>query len=464
MRADPLGFFADGKVAGEEPVKVDDQPKKLDPSERALAGLATQGSAYAIALPWVGREVLKHFAEKDSVDWGGFPAIAGATSMGKMELPAAPPSKRLLGLVDVVGRQRSVSPQATEEVLGKVDDIHGAVDSFFQKHDLANKGVTMNFRGGPLSSGLGPHYDPAEKKVFLPRVSKELALHELGHAADYTSSRFGKARAVAEPILRNAALTVIPIALIAGDEIAKAIPGTIDDKVIRFMQDHAPSIVGATLAATTLIPEAKASFLAIRHLHQTEGAASAIAAAKKLLPAWGTYALSVIPPIVGMALARRYLQHAREHNANNEKTAGFLGDAIGGAVSEMKEIGSDLAHVGKQIGHGFGQLVKDPNMASRLGSAAKEVGTSPHFIMGALTAAIPATAGALYLYSTESGKIIRDQWAKTHPDGKGLITHRPKDEDWRERHPGVFAGIVGLGAALSAGVMSKLINDAKEVL
>ncbi len=322
----------------------------------------------------------------------------------------------------------------------------------------------MNFRGGVISSGFGPHYSTADKKVFLPRVSKEIALHELGHAADYTSSRLGRVRAVAEPILRNAALTVVPLALLAGDEIAKAIPGTIDDKAIKFMQDHAPSIVGATLAATTLFPEAKASFLAIKHLHETEGAASAIAAAKKLIPAWGTYALAVIPPIVGMALARRYLQHAREHNEKIDKSAGVIGEAVGGVLDEMKEIGSDIGHVGRQIGHGFGQLVKEPGMVGRLATAAKEVGTSPHFVMGALVSAIPATAGALYLYTTESGKIIRDQVDKTYPGGRQVMKNRPKDEEWRERNPGLFAGLVGMGTALSAGVLSKLINDAKEVL
>src|SRR4029453_8289624 len=106
-----------------------------------------------------------------------------------------------------------------------------------------------------------------------------------------------------EPVLQRAAMAALPIALIAGDEIARAIPGTIDDHAIRFMQAHAPTILGATLAATQLYPEAKASWLAIRPPHEVEGGGAAWRAAKKLLPQLGGYALLTIPPIVGMALA-----------------------------------------------------------------------------------------------------------------------------------------------------------------
>ena len=41
-------------------------------------------------------------------------------------------------------------------------------------------------------------------------------------------------------------------AMIAGDRIKEMIPGTIDDRAIEFMQNHAPEIMGATLAATQL--------------------------------------------------------------------------------------------------------------------------------------------------------------------------------------------------------------------
>jgi hypothetical protein len=262
---------------------------------------------------------------------------------------------------------------------------------------------------------------------------------------------------VADPILRTAALATVPIALIAGDEIAKAIPGTIDDRVIHFMQDHAPTIVGATLAATQLYPEAKASLLALRHIREMEGRGATASALKRLLPLFGSYVLHAIPPIVGMVLARKYMREAR---AENEKTASVVNAALGG----LKDMALDLGHVAKQIGRGVVELAKDPHVGKRIATAAKEVGTSPDFVTGALRSAIPATAGALYLYGTEPGRVLRQQVHDVGRNMKSVVTARPHDEQWRERHPVAFAGLVGIGAAMSGGVLHKMINDLKQVL
>ncbi len=453
MRPDPLSFFLSEKIA----VESEAPAPKLDPGERALAGLAAQSSAYALALPWVGGYVLRQVAEQGSVPWGDVDPLMGIRSVGDAGNAEPRNSTRLVGLLDVSGRDKNAPAREWQAVANKLDEIHGVVDSFFAKHQLGDRRVTMNFRSGALTSLMGPHYDPATRKVFAPQVSKELLLHELGHAADYTGSRFGRFRAVAEPILERAAVAAVPIALIAGDELAKAIPGTVDDHAIRFMQDHAPTILGATLAATTLFPEANASYLAMKHLKEVEGGAAARAAAKRLLPAWGTYALSVIPPIVGVALARKYLREAR---AENEKTAGLAADTL----KMITDSARDLVHMGKQIAHGTGELVRDPNIASRIARAAEEVGTSPSFVVGALSSAVPATAGALYLYGTRPGQVLRDQLHDVGKSTKQIFSQRPHDESWRERHPAAFASIVGLGTALSAGVLSKLITDLKEVL
>jgi hypothetical protein len=294
-------------------------------------------------------------------------------------------------------------------------------------------------------------------------VSKELALHELGHAADYTSSALGKIRAVGEPILRRAAMATLPIALIAGDEIAKALPGTIDDRAIHFMQDHAPTIMAATLAATSLYPEAKASMLALKHIQEVEGGAAAAASLKKLLPLWGSYVLKAIPPVVGLALARKYLREARganEARGPNEKTAGFVANALG----ELKDAAFDLGHVARQLGHGVVQLARDPDVGSRIAAASKKIGTSPEFVTGAMSSAIPAAAGALYLYATEPGRVLRKQIHNVGRKTTEVFSTRPRDEAWREQHPAMFAGLVGLGAAMSAGVLHKMINDLQAVL
>lgn len=455
MRADPLSFFALDKLGAVGADNATDA--RLDPGERALAGLAAQGSMYAVALPWAGAEVLRHLSTKDAVAWGKVDPLMGVRHLADAASAAAPSPARVLGLFDVAGRAKNAPGDNWQRVVGKLDEIHGVVDAFFDKHHLGEKGVTLNFRSGPLSSAMGPHFDTATKKVFTPQLSKEIVLHELGHAADYLGGRVGRVRAIAEPILQRAAIASVPVALIAGDEIARAIPGTVDDKVIRFMQDHAPTIVGATLAATTLFPEAKASILALQHIKAVEGTEAALQAAKRLVPAWGTYALGMIPPVVGMALARRYMQKARAHH---EKSASIAR----AAVDELKDLGLDLVHVGRQLGHGTAALVRDPDVGARILGAAKEVGTSPSFVIGALSAAVPATAGALYLYGTKPGEVLREQIVRVGRSPREIVHQRPHDERWRQEHPASFAGVVGLGTALSAGILTKLITDMKEVL
>jgi hypothetical protein len=163
----------------------------------------------------------------------------------------------------------------------------------------------------------------------------------------------------------------------------------------------------------------------------------------------------MIPPLVGVALARRYMRQAR---AQNEKTAG-LTDMIRGTIETVRDMGLDVAHVGRQLGRGALELIRDPEVGRRIGEAAKEVGTSPSFVMGALTSAIPATAGALYMYGTRPGKILRQQVGKVKGAGGAS-----DGDQWRERHPAVFAGLVGLGTALSTGILTKFLSDLKDVL
>lgn len=464
MRSDPLSFFLREKRADVdvESATSGAAPSRLDPGERALAGLAAQSSLYAVALPWAGGEVLKRVGEQGSVPWGKVEPLKGVPSTGA---PALTPSNdgRFLGLFDIRGRAKEAPEEAFAAVEHKLGEIGGIVNSFFEKHQLGPKGVTMNFRSGPLTSAFGPHYDLDAKKVFLPRVSKELALHELGHAADYTGSTLGRIRAIGEPMARRAAMTALPIALIAGDEIAKALPGTVDDHVIHFMQDHAPSIMAATLAATTLYPEAKASMLALKHIREAEGGATAVESLKKLGPLWGTYLIKAIPPVVGMALARKYMREARARNDQSNEAAKTAG-AVEGALGSLKETALDLTHVARQLGRGVVELAKDPNAGRRIAAAAREVGTSPEMVNGALSAAIPAAAGALYLYGTEPGKVLRRQITNVGRRPTEVFSTRPTDEAWRERHPAVFAGLVGLGAAMSAGLLQKMIKDVQGVL
>lgn len=502
MAEDPLQWFAHEKVAEdsapsfamEEEYKIPQMLSKssLDPGERALAAVAAvSGSLATTIAPMIGRIAVSGPMERGSVSWKGAPplqnveSIAHAFSVGGA--PGAPLGTKgsIMGLFNVEGRPRAnpglMSPEAAhkfeQKYIAKLREIQPVVDSFIDKHKLTEKGVRINIQHGPLSGKGGGGFSLANKQVFLPRVGKELALHELGHAADYTG-RFGSLRRFAEPALKRGVMVALPVALAAGDRIKEMIPGTIDDKAISFMQNNAPEIMGATLAATSLFPEAKASFLAVSHLRDLEKAGkqpagTALAAAKKLAPFWGTYLIGAIPAIVGMSLARKYMRDARHEKGELqediekqiqevEKNASFVGDWISHA--------KDLGHITKQIGKGTTKLVTDKGTIRQISQAAKHTGSSPEFIWGAVTSALPATMGALYMYGTPGGELIRDRLdmkAQT-----ALLGHGPKqvpgiagkDEVWRKENPLRFAGLVAMGAALSGGIMSKFIHDLTKVL
>jgi len=537
MPRDPLSFFMNEKVAANsapdtamdipepKPFTKNPDSQSLDPGERAFAGMmAVSGSAIGRSTTWLGNMALRRAA------------LAGTVPISKFEQGSLPkdrwPKAKLMGLYDVSARKPSMPEaakkdlkafqtetvalakanqagdrKATKEIADRIAKMEHhpvnvelkktrtefrnmakTVSSFMQEHTLAEKGVTVNLKQGPLNSILGPRYETITKRVYLPVMNKEIALHELGHAADYTAGRIGKIRRIAEPILSRGANFILPAAILAGDQIAELLPGTVDDKIIKFVQDNAPAIMGATLAATSLYPEAKASILAVSHINKIEGRSAAMKAMKRLGPVFGTYLLGAIPAVVGMSLAKKYMREARAEKAETgdlitkkmselEKEASMpgivreIGDIAVDVARFSRSTGRDLAHVGKQIGDQTVKMVHAPGTMKRLTEAAKSVGTSPEFVQGAMAAALPSATTALYLYGTRSGSEIRRRIDPSHIDKaysnreKGVPYASSKtDERWREENPKLFAGLVGMGAAMSAGIMTKLFSDLARVL
>jgi hypothetical protein len=523
MKKDPLSLFLNEKTAAssapstsmevpaQKGITANPDRESLDPGERAMAGMAAGGGVIGGAL--VG------FLADQAIGAAGYSGSVpvtrhlGMAPAGRLQdMTTGPTKSRVMGLFDVESRWPKEPAQAvkqlkrfwasnqtvepTHRVANKILDqvahqreVTNVVDSFIDKHNLAKKGVKIHLRQGPLSMWQGPRYDTITKEVHLQSVGKELALHELGHAADYTKGRIGKIRAWTEPMLRRSVKIALPAALVAGDRIAEILPGTVDDKIIAYMQDHAPEIMLATLGATELYPEAKASVLALKHIAKVEGRKAAFKSLGKLGPLWGSYALAAIPTIVGMSLARKYMREARgekrdtekfvaEKMKDLEKTAAFLG--MPNPRELIKEIphirraiashGKDFAYVGKQITEQSSKLIHEPGTMKRLGAAAKEVGTDPSFAFGALNAAMPAALASIYLYGSTSGKEVRKRIDKeqlniiqTGNEKKPSIADRSTDE-WRERNPLLFAGLVAAGAAMSGGIMTKLFADFSRVL
>lgn len=469
----PLDLFPHEKAAAvEEAVRkakatgIHPDLESDDAGERAIAGLSIASSGLATFGPSIASSILEMTMGDQAPRWKseGYSGAKSLLDVVTAEKESIPKTK-LLGLLPITERPKVTTPEfaAAFDELKKIGPV---VDSFIDKHNLAKKGVTIDFHSGSFSSS--PEYFRGAKRLNIPEVSKAGVLHELGHAADYTT-RTGKIRSYLEPALKTGVLTALPIAYIAGDRIAEMIPGTVDDKAIRFMQDHSPAIMGATLGATTLYPEAKASISAIKHVAQTEGRPAAKALAKQLLPSFASYLFTAIPVMVGMSLARKYMRENRKENEGLQKKSGFAGHVVKDLLAYGKDLVDDVGHIASEIGHGSKKLITEPGTARKIISAAKETGQSPEFIAGALTAAVPATLGSLYLYGTPGGELIKERIPKglerayIQEAAPGSITGRASEE-WRKQNPLRFAGIVGLGAALSGGIMAKFWSDLLKVV
>lgn len=487
LRPDPLDWFTHEKIAEDSPSfspsdryqipeKVD--PKALDPGERAIAGmLSSAASISSKVLPMIGSAAAHLTLANISDKWEGAPLQdlgsfrEGASRMlSNIDSPSVQKGN-ILGLIDIKREHPKLLDLENLEMgetyakqHARLQELSDVADSFIDKHQLREKGVRINLQRGPLSGSGGGSYHLDTKRVYLPSLSNEVALHELGHAADY-NTRIGRFRGIAESALSNGVHIALPIALAAGDRIKEMIPGTVDDKAISFMQDHAPGIMAATLTATTLYPEAKASISAIRHIRDLERAGrqpvgATMKAVKRLSPMFGSYLLGAVPAVIGMALARKYMNQAREEKA--ELHRGIEIEKVGSMLRGLR----DVVEVGRQVGRGSIDLIRKPDTLRRIGRAAKDVGTSPEFVYGALGTAVPATLGALYMYGTRGGEEMRGRLSPKARDTMlrhgGPVTSA--DDEWRSGHPLRFAGLVGLGAALSGGIMSRFLSDLTRVL
>jgi hypothetical protein len=498
---DPVALF---KSAADErrpdPKHEKKVRKKLDAGEEAVAGFNMMTTGLAMAVPAVASIPIASYGLGNAVKWEGA-AIRGVKRLGDVKpeierflaaepgqitheqvgrLFRTPDTQKFMGLFDIHIKPRlgpSGAPLLSETEVRKLNEIQPIVDSFLEKYQLPEKGVTMDFRRSPLGAVRGAYYDPALKRVTMPQVSKEVMLHELGHAADYTG-RAGALKNVAQNIVPALMIDgLIPAAYFIGDEIKKAIPGTVDDRVIDYVQRHGPGLAVTALAAESLYPEAKASYMALKHIHEVEGAEAAKAAAKRLIPLFGTYVLTSLPIVAGFALAKKYYYDTHRKKQAREKRAN-VGEEIVEGVKGLARSGTDimdaLADTGIQILRGTAGLIGHPEAGGRIMESIKHVATSPEFRAGAVLTGIPVAVTTLAYYSHPGGKAQRDklfkiearkvrEGTKAKSDLEELREHR-KFEVWREEHPRLYAGLVAAGSALTGGIYAKMMSDLYNVM
>jgi len=232
---------------------------------------------------------------------------------------------------------------------GLSKDVKAGLDSFIESHDLKDLKVNATIFGKPLSD----YYNPLKHSINLKTDDIAIALHEAGHAADIRGSLL---KTVGRRLPLGLTGISVPTALIYGDYIKKKIPGSIDDKVIDFIQKNPTLLALGAYALATLHPEAKASLTAYKHMKKTLGESVAKAhMTKTLLPAFGTYALGSVPIIAatqtGKALLEKKTENQMKKKANlkpDQKAflAGFIGAAIpAGSYVGYKAFGSGGKHL-----------------------------------------------------------------------------------------------------------------------
>lgn len=483
--------------------KEEERDPVIDPGEAATAGLAMAFSPFSKhVVPRVLRAGLSKFRAPTQV-WGGDP-VHGLKGIEEMKYPKeiAEALKKLIaqtgqGVNPERGYKQGVIGEALErkalqnqKILGglfnitpmakrpgtttiklpdvdKLVDMQKSVNSMLEKYKLPEKGVTLSFRGGPITSLIGSKYSPPGKEVVLPRVSKHLALHEIGHAA-HLSGKFGLGGKVLRDTLHRGAMLSVPMAYIAGDEIKKMFPGEVDDKAVDFIQKNAPAIVTATYSAASIYPEIQANARAISHVYKTEGKQAAKELTKKLLPRFMSYAVPLIPAMIGIGMAKKWHREAKENREKLEKEAGIFSDI----AKFMNRTRIHSGHAIKQIGPQAGELLELPTgkFVQRMYESGKSVLKSPEFAAGAALAGIPTALASYIRFNTPHGEAYAEKKRKygvgkkfSYP-GKGSPAAEIEYHSTRSQNSSMTPVVMGITAALSGGFLTKLFTDIGRVL
>lgn len=465
-RTNVNSFFKTKLAQAKAPKKKEEPPEKdplIDPGEAAAAGLAfAAGPVAQKVFPLVGGWALGQMGPTPKL-WTSDVAQDVKFIRGGM-LDPLPKPRKIMGLFDAMPRPVEGPGTFTRHVedVEQLKKIQKTVNLMLGKYGLPSKGVRMELTPGSLSRLTGPRYETLKKKIVLPDIEEAGVLHEIGHAAHLTKPGATTLN-FARKLLHKGTHLAVPMAYIAGDEIKKMFPGKIDDKVIDFIQQHAPGIVASTYAASELYPEVQATTRAVKHVYDVKGAKAARETLKALLPPMASYALPLIPTMVGIGLARKWYMEAKEKEADIEKMfpkeAGVASDIWKHIVSPL---GKDVSWLGGQLTHGAHELFHQPlsTVGKRLWKAGKHVAGSSDFATGAAMAGIPALTFGMINAATPHGKAYTRRLEKIPYLDKETVKARKESE----KNPFIIPAIMGITAAISGGLLSKFYGDIYKVM
>jgi len=464
--------------------EYDENEKFVDPGEAAAAGMAIASSTLAKMLPpafgMLDLGPTKH-------EWTGTPSYDIKQTGELLEGMAEDrKSKKVLNLFEVRLPPRGElamtpnglmeRPYAHPKELDNLTDISKSVDGMLNKYKLPEKGVRMDIGGGSIQNIFGPRYNIMDKKIQLPWMGKEYALHEIGHAAHFAETG-ARASATVRNLLNKSAFIGIPMAYVAGDEIKKMFPGKIDDKAVDFVQKHAPAIAAATWTAAQIYPEVQATARAVNYVRETEGSAAARQALKKLLGPLMSYVIPVIPAVVGLSMARKYYFDAKKKNEKNKglkKKAGILGyaeETLGPTWDHLiRPVINDLAYNASGVSHQVLDLVNQPlgNVSRQLWDAGIKTVKSPEFVSGAVHAGIPTAALTYVYHNTPHGKAYMKRYSDIHKRNSDKLGRAKEDYEYakiEKKNDNITIPVIaGVAAAISGGFLSKLFMDLGRVL
>ncbi len=317
------------------------------------------------------------------------------------------------------GAERALSQKKELEELANLGE------SFLKEHKLREGGLKVNIGN---RGKLGDYYNPMKHSVNLGTRDAAVTLHEMGHAADFRGSL---TKSVTRRIPQVFATLAVPTALAAGDVIKEKIPGTIDDKVISFIQDHPVALSVGGYGVATLYPEAKASYLALKHIAEQRGRDAMWTAAKKsLAPAYGTYLAGALP-IAGGALVAKMLydrkmkKKASADNLPEKFTSAFEKNAASiKAKDALKYMAMGTGLVGVPLG-----LLTYYQLKNK---AAKDLGE----------------------VNTELYRRQLAQGVLPNAVQKEFVNAQRSMGNWQRENPGVTATGLGLGAGALVGALT----------
>ncbi len=463
--------------------EYDETEKFVDPGEAAAAGMAVASSTLAKMLP-PAFGMLDLGPEKR--EWRGTPSYDIArTSEFAEGFAEDRRSKKLLNLFDIRLPPRGdvtftqhglvEIPKAHEHELDYLQSISKSIDGMLTKYKLPQKGVKMDIGGGSIQNVFGPRYNILDKKIQLPWMGKEYALHEIGHAAHF-AERGARASATVRNLLNKSAFIGIPMAYVAGDEIKKMFPGKIDDKAVDFVQKHAPAIAAATWTAAQVYPEVQATARAVNYVRETEGNAAARQTLKKLLGPLMSYVIPVIPAVVGLSLAKKYYFDAKKKDKKKglKKKAGvksWLTEMLTPTWEEIvRPVISDISFNVGNISHQTLDLIDHPinEVSKKLWDAGIKTVKSPEFVSGAIHAGVPTAALTYVYYNTPHGKTYLKRYSDIHKRNSDEVGRAREEYEYakiKAKHDNVTLPVIaGAAAAVSGGFLSKLFMDIGRVL